>query len=122
MTNPTISVNLSSLNVGTVPTVTQSIEVNEGDQLDVSVTWPSNGTDTITVDLDFSGSGDQDPFNNEQGGDTNFSLTRIPPSQSASQTLTVQNDATVTTDTYELTLTIDGQTYSTDPKIIVDEN
>ncbi|TDR17433.1 hypothetical protein [Marinicella litoralis] len=120
MTNPTINVNLSSLAPGTVPTVTQSVEVSEGAQLDVNVTWPSDAVNTITVDLDFSQSGNQDPFNDDQGGDTTFDLTRNPPSQSATQTLTVQSDATVTSDVYDLTLTINGQTYSTDPTIIID--
>ncbi len=122
MPNPTINVNLSSLDAGTVPTVTESVEVQEGHQLDVSVTWPASGANTITCELDFSDSGDQDPFNDEDGGNTSFQLTRTPPSQSASQSLTVQQDATVTTDTYELTLTIGSQSYSTDPRIIVDDD
>ncbi len=120
MPNPTINVNLSSLDAGTVPTVTDSVEVQEGHQLDVNVTWPSAGANSITCALDFSDSGDQDPFNDEDGGNTSFDMNRTPPSQSASHSLTVQQNATVTTDTYELTLTIGGQTYSTDPQIIID--
>ncbi len=120
MTNPTINVNLSSLEPGTVPTVTESVEVNEGAQLDVTVTWPSDGVNTITVDLNFSDSGDQDPFNDDPGGDTNFSLSRNPPSLSATQSLAVKSDATITNDVYDLILTINGENYSTDPTIIID--
>ncbi len=120
MPNPTINVNLSSLDAGTVPTVTDSVEVQEGHELDVNVTWPSAGADAITCVLDFSNSGDQDPFNDEAGGSTSLNLNRTPPSQSASGSLTVQQDATVTTDTYDLTLNIGGQSYSTDPTIIID--
>lgn len=120
-TNPTINVSLSSLDSGTKPTVTDSVDVAEGADLDVTVTWPSTGVNTITVDLDFTGGG-QDPFNDVEGGDTSFSLTRTSSTSSATHTLTIENDATLTTDTYELTLTINGQTYSTDPMIIVDEN
>ena len=122
MTNPTINASLSSLNPGTVPTVTESVNVAEGANLDVTVTWPSDGANTITVDLDFSKSGDQDPFNDVDGGDTSFQLTRNAGSLSATQTLTIENDATLTTDTYDLTLTISGQQYSTDPRIIIDED
>ncbi len=122
MTNPTINVSLSSLNPGTTPTVTQTVEVNEGGQLDVTVDWPSTGSNDISVKLDFSESGDQDPFNDVDGGSTSFDLSRNPPATSATNTLTVKNDATVTTDTYELTLTIGGQQYSTDPRIIIDED
>ncbi|WP_154223421.1 hypothetical protein [Marinicella rhabdoformis] len=122
MTNPTINVSLSSLETGTVPTVTQTVEVAEGANLDVTVDWPAAGDNTITVELDFSKSGDQDPFNDVDGGDTSFNLTRTPPATSATHTLTIQNNATVTTDTYDLILTIGNQQYSTDPMIIVDEN
>ena len=120
MTNPTINVTLSSLNPGTVPSVTDSVNVAEGADLDVTVTWPSNGDNKITVDLNFTGGG-QDPFNDVEGGDTSFQLTRNAGAQSATQTLTIENDATLTTDTYNLTLTISGQQYSTDPMIIVDD-
>lgn len=119
MTNPTISVSLSSLDSGTVPTVTQTVEAAEGGQIDVSVTWPASGSDTITVDLDFSKSGNQDPFNDVDGGDTSFNLTRSSSSVAGVETLTIENDATVTTDTYDLILTIDGNQYSTDPIIKV---
>lgn len=120
MTNPTINVSLSSLETGTVPTVTQTVEVAEGANLDVTVDWPAAGDNTITVELDFSKSGDQDPFNDVDGGDTSFNLTRTPPATSATHTLTIMNDAAVTTDTYDLILTISNQQYSTDPRIIVD--
>ncbi len=124
MSNPTINVSLSSLAAGTVPTVTDSVEVAEGNNLDVTVSWPSATNNTISCTLDFSGSGDQDPFNDVAGGSTSFNLTGPGGSgtQTATATLTVQSDATVTTDTYELTLTIDGTDYSTDPTIIVDED
>ncbi len=120
MTNPTIEVKLNSLEPGTVPSVTQTVEAAEGGQIDVSVTWPASGSDTITVDLDFSKSGNQDPFNDVDGGDTSFNLTRNPPATSATHTLSIEDDATVTTDTYDLILTIGGQQYSTDPVIIID--
>ena len=119
MTNPTINVNLSSLAVGTVPTVTDAVNVAEGGNVDVAVTWPSNGANTITVDLNFSASGNQDPFNDVEGGDTSFQLTRNAGAQSATQTLPVENNASTTSDSYELTLTIGGVQYSTDPLIIV---
>jgi len=120
MSNPTIYVNLSSLDEGTVPTVSDSVEIKEGHQLDLNVTWPSGASNTIQCDLDFSNSGDQDPFNDEAGGVTSFEMTRASSSEAAVQSLTVKLDATVTTDNYDLTLTIDGQTYTKDPMIIVD--
>ncbi len=123
MTNPTITVTLSSLAVGTKPTVTEIVEATEGQQVDVSVTWPTATNNTIQCELDFSNSGDQDPFNDITGGSTSFNLVGSgTTTQTATHTLTVETDASVTTDSYDLTLTIDGQTYSTDPKIIVDED
>ncbi len=119
MSNPTISVVLSSLAEGTIPTVTGDIEVKEGGQLDVQVTWPANTTNNITCDLDFSNS-NQDPFNDVEGGDTSFPMIRPTSDQAAVHTLSVENDATVTTDTYDLVLTIDGITYTKDPIIIID--
>lgn len=121
MSNPTIVVKLDSLDPGTEPSVTQQVEVAEGGQLDVNVTWPSDAPNTITVDLKFTG-GDQDPFNDQPDGDTSFQLTRTAGSDSATQTLQIMSDASLTTDTYCLTLKINGQDYSTDPIIIVDEN
>jgi len=122
MSNPTITVVLSSLAQGTVPTVTGSIEVNEGQQVNVQVTWPASASNTITCDLDFSNSNTQDPFNDVQGGDTTLNMTRPASDQPAVNTLLVENDATVTTDTYDLVLTIDGMTYTKDPQIIIDPN
>jgi hypothetical protein len=120
MSNPTITVVLSSLDEGTVPTVTGSIEAKEGEQINVQVTWPTNASDKITCDLDFSNSENQDPFNDVQGGDTTLHMTRPASDQAAVTTLLVENDATVTTDTYDLILTIDGVTYTKDPTIIID--
>ena len=120
MSNPTIAVVLSSLAEGTVPSVTGSIEVKEGQQIDVQVTWPANTTNNITCDLDFSKSNNQDPFNDIDGGDTTLYMTRPASDQSAVSTLLVENDATITTDTYDLVLTIDGVTYTKDPEIDVD--
>ncbi len=119
MSNPTIEAKLDSLQPGTVPSVTQEVSVAEGGQLDVTVTWPSDAPNTITVDLQFTG-GDQDPFNDEANGDTNFQLTRPSGSETGTETLQIMNDASLTTDTYCLTLTINGQNYSTDPRIIID--
>jgi hypothetical protein len=119
MTTPTIYVNLSSLDTGSVPTVTTNIDVNEGGQLDVNITWPSSAPNTIQCDLNFQGSGDQDPINDVTGGDTSFSPTRTSSSESAVNTFNINQKATITTDTYILTLTIDGIVYSTDPTIKV---
>ncbi|MCB1582240.1 MAG: hypothetical protein R3E90_15545 [Marinicella sp.] len=119
MSNPTIVVKLASLDAGSVPAVTQQVDVAEGGQLDVNVTWPTSASNSITCDLQFTG-GDQDPFNDEANGDTSFPLTRATNGDSATQTLQIMNDASLTTDTYCLTLTIDGQNYSTDPTIIID--
>ncbi len=121
MSNPTIVVKLDSLDPGTAPSVTQEVSVAEGADLDVTVTWPSSATNTITVDLQFTG-GDQDPFNDEINGDTNFQLTRASNSESATHTLSIKSDASLTTDTYCLTLTVGDNSYSTDPVIIVDED
>lgn len=121
MTNPTIVVTLDSLEAGTHPSVTSSVEVAQNGQIDVTVTWPSSASNTINVDLQFNDD-TQDPFNDETDGDTNFDLTRSSPTASATQTMNVTSDATVTSDTYCLTLTVDGTQYSTDPTIIVDEN
>ena len=85
----------------------------------MNVTWPSNATNHITCDLDFSNSDNQDPFNDVKGGDSSFPMTRPSSNQKAEHILAVQNNATITTDTYDLVLTIDGVTYSTDPIIIV---
>ena len=120
MSNPIISVTLSSLDEGSVPTVSGSVEVKEGEQLNVQVTWPESASDDITCDLDFSKS-DQDPFNDAEGGETSFPMIRTTSDQAAVHTLSVENDATVTTDTYDLVLTIDGNTYTKDPRIIVDD-
>ena len=124
MPNPTINVTLDSLNSGTVPSVTNSVNVAEGGNLDVTVTWPTTNSsgNTITVDLNFSESGDQDPFNNTDGGDTSFTLERTPPSLKATKTLAVESNATTTTDTYQLTLTINGQDYTKDPVIVIDDD
>ncbi len=122
MPNPTITVTLDSLNSGTAPAVTNSVDVQEGGQLDVNVTWPGAGADTITCDLNFQKSGNQDPFSDVIGGDTSFNLTRTPPSQSAVHTLAVKQDATIGNDTYVLTLTINGTSYSTDPIIDVNDD
>lgn len=119
MTNPTISVTLSSLEPGTEPTVTESVSVAEGAQLDVTATWPSSASNTITCDLQFTG-GDQDPFNDEINGDTSFNMTRSSSGSSATKTLDIMADASLTTDTYTLTLNVDGTNYSTDPRIIID--
>ncbi len=119
MSNPTITVVLSSLAEGTVPTVTGSIEVNEGDQVNVQVTWPASASDTITCDLDFSNSENQDPFNDIEGGDTTLRMTRPASDQPAVNTLLVENDASVTADSYDLVLTIDGMTYTKDPSIVI---
>ncbi|MFK8012656.1 MAG: hypothetical protein AB8B80_11480 [Marinicellaceae bacterium] len=119
MTNPTIEVSLSSLDEGTVPSVTNTVDVNEGSDLDVCVEWPSSASNTITCSLNFSESGDQDPFNDEAGGSSTFSLTRATSTDSATNTLAVKNDALLTTDTYDLTLTIDGVNYTSDPTIKV---
>jgi hypothetical protein len=120
MSIPTITVVLSSLDEGTVPTVTGSIEVKEGEQINVQATWPASASNTITCDLDFSNSETQDPFNDIKGGDTTLHMTRPASDQPAINTLSVENDATVTTDTYDLVLTINGMTYTKDPRIIVD--
>ena len=120
MSNPTITVTLSSLVAGTVPTVTDSVDVKEGQNLNVNVTWPESASDDITCALDFSKS-DQDPFNDEEGGDTSFPMSRLTSNQAAVHTLSVENDATFTTDSYNLVLTIDGNTYTNDPRIIVDD-
>ncbi len=119
MSNPTITVNLSSLDEGTIPTVTSSVNVNEGGNLDVTVTWPSSASNTISCDLSFANSGDQDPFNDEVAGDTSFPMTRVSSTASATHTLAVENDAEITSDTYDLTLTIDGQTFTKDPSIVI---
>ncbi len=120
MSNPTINVVLSSLEEGTVPSVTGSIEVKEGGQVNVQVAWPASASNHIMCDLDFSNSDNQDPFNDEQGGDTTLHMTRPSSGQSAVTTLLVENDATVTTDSYDLILTIDGVTYTKDPRIVID--
>ena len=119
MSNPTITVVLSSLVEGTVPTVTGSIEAKEGEQIYVRVTWPSTATDKITCDLDFSNSDNQDPFNDIESGDTTLNMIRPASDQPAVNTLLVENDASVTTDSYDLVLTIDGITYTKDPSIVI---
>ncbi len=120
MSNSTITVVLSSLEEGTAPSVTGTIEVKEGGQVNVNVTWPSNAPNDITCELDFSNSDDQDPFNDEEGGDTVLPMLRPASNQSAAITLLVKKDATVTTDSYDLILTIDGVTYTKDPRIVID--
>jgi hypothetical protein len=118
MSNPTINVTLSSLAKGTEPSVTGTLDVLEGSQVDVSVMWPSNATNTIQCDLDFSES-DQDPFNDKTGGESSFEMTRASSNEAAVQTLTVENDAKFKSDSYDLKLTIDGVIYTKDPMIIV---
>ena len=118
MTTPTIYVKLDSLASGTVPSVTDSVDANEGGNVNVNITWPSTASDSINCDLQFT-DGTQDPFNDDENGDTSFPVSRPDSNSVGENTLKVQGDATVTTDSYCLTLTIDGQTYSLDPKIIV---
>ncbi len=120
MSNPTISVVLDSLEKGTIPSVTGSIRVKEGESVYVNVTWPPEATNHIICDLNFRNSGNQDPFNDVEGGDSSFPMRRLSPNQTAEYILLVQSDADITTDTYDLILTIDGITYTNDPTIIVD--
>jgi hypothetical protein len=47
-------------------------------------------------------------------------MTRSSSNVAAEETLVVKSDAIVTTDTYDLTLTIDGVNYTKDPEIDVD--
>lgn len=116
MTAPTIYVTLSSLDLGTVPSVTNSVDSNDGGNININITWPSSASDNITCDLQFNDN-TQDPFNDEENGDTSFPVSRTDSNSAGEYTLQVKNDATLTTDSYCLTLTIDGNTYSTDPKI-----
>ncbi len=113
-----VNVSLDSLAVGTVPSVTDSISVNKGGKVTFNITWPA-GTNNGTCKLVFN-STSQDPFNDEMGGTTSFDFNRANANAPATNTLTVEADATVGTDTYCLTLTIDGNDYSKDPMMDID--
>ena len=125
MANPTIYVNLSSVAVGTIPTVTETVKVKDGGKLDVSVTWPVSATDgdVINCDLKFIGKNKHNPFigGSDNAPITAFSLNRALNSATSPgvTTLKIKQNAIVTTDTYMLILKLDGQTYVKDPTIKV---
>lgn len=120
MTNPTIYVVLSSLDKGTVPSVTDCITVTPGSQFDVNATWPDTENE-ITCSLEFTG-GSEDPISDSKDGVTTFQMTRKNAKHSATNTLEVDKNASKGNDTYILTLTINGFPYSSDPMIVVDDD
>lgn len=115
---PTIFVSLDSFAPGTEPTVTNSVTVNESGQVTFNITWPSDQVNNGTCALQFI-NGTQDPFNDQTNGVTSFNFSRANSNTPAIVNLNVESDATIGTDTYCLTLTIDGQSFSTDPMIVI---
>ena len=120
MTYPTIVVTISSLDKGTVPSVTESITVKPGGAFDVNVTWPE-AKNEITCTLQFI-DGTEDPINDNVDGTTEFQMTRKNAKHSATNTLGINRNASTGTDIYTLTLTVNGNKYSSDPRIIVDDD
>lgn len=96
-------------------TVTPSTElnVNEGDVVLVTLNWPPAWGTNCACTLTFTSG--QDPFNDVDNGVTSFSV----PDSGGTVNLTVQNDATIETDTYTVTMAVGTHTGSLDPKIKV---
>ena len=54
MPTPTVTVNLASLDPGTIPTVTESLVLRRGETCNFEVTWPLEGADSATCELQFN--------------------------------------------------------------------
>ena len=115
MTNHTLDITLNSTGAGATISVNPvSLDVKDGDSVTITLAWPTNSGNDISCSLDFN-NGSQDPFNDTTNGSTSFSVTRSNPST----IVNIMNDASVGSDSYCITLTLDGQTYTKDPKIVV---
>ncbi|MCW8877260.1 MAG: hypothetical protein OQJ89_16695 [Kangiellaceae bacterium] len=122
MTNHTLNVSLSSLEEGTIPSVSpDTLDVSDSDTVTVSVTWPDSPTNDVSGVFTFTNNS-QDPFNDVTNGTTSFTGTRPNAQSAATSTLNVMNDATAASDTYDITITINGISYTKDPTILVDDN
>lgn len=113
----TVFVNLTSLTPGTAPSVTERVSVKQGGKLTYHITWPP-GPDTGSCQLIFKND-TQNPFTDKINGTTCFDFERKNDSAPALETLDVRDDANLGADQYNLVLIIDGETYVTDPMIVI---
>lgn len=115
-----LNIFLDSTNEGAVPRVSpETINVAQGGEVQICVTWPENETDTISGILCFNGD-TQDPFNDLQNGQTTFTVTR-PNDGSPGKTgaFEICSDAALGTDSYTVKLEVANQLFGVDPKIRV---
>lgn len=96
----------------TVTAAPNALTVNEGDNVEVALVWPSNWGTSCTCTLAFTSG--QDPFNDTITGSTVFTV-----SDGVKTMLPVNQDAEIETDIYTVTMTVGTHTGSLDPQIKV---